>query len=321
MDSAGLGALIGGIRRAREAGGDVAVACSRPTLTRLLHTTGFDRIVVGHRDRRRRRRRACQDAQPATLSRRQQHVASAELAVRPVDVVDVGRTGTARAPPAPAPPPRPARRGAPPRVTPPAGSRPGCGRGRRGRCPRGCRPARRRPRPARRRSVGCMRLTMSARTVMSASPSFSAKYRASSIVSRRGDATSTKAVSSSDSSWSTASARSRKPSSIPSKAWKKAMASSITSAPTTLATVRRKAWAATFTAFTIPRPGDVIIRNRRWSRKRRQPARGVDEVEGVAGGRRVDDDEVEVACAGAARRASPSPCTPACPTARPEMFR
>ena len=25
--------------------GDVAVACSRPTLTRLLHTTGFDRIV------------------------------------------------------------------------------------------------------------------------------------------------------------------------------------------------------------------------------------------------------------------------------------
>lgn len=45
MDSAGLGALIGGIRRVREAGGDVAVACSRPTLTRLLHTTGFDRIV------------------------------------------------------------------------------------------------------------------------------------------------------------------------------------------------------------------------------------------------------------------------------------
>lgn len=45
MDSAGLGALIGGIRRAREGEGEVAVACSRPTLTRLLHTTGFDRIV------------------------------------------------------------------------------------------------------------------------------------------------------------------------------------------------------------------------------------------------------------------------------------
>jgi anti-anti-sigma factor len=45
MDSAGLGALIGGIRRVREADGEVAVACSNPTLTRLLHTTGFDRIV------------------------------------------------------------------------------------------------------------------------------------------------------------------------------------------------------------------------------------------------------------------------------------
>ena len=46
MDSAGLGALIGGIRRAREVGGDVAVCCNRPTLVRLLHTTGFDRIVT-----------------------------------------------------------------------------------------------------------------------------------------------------------------------------------------------------------------------------------------------------------------------------------
>lgn len=46
VDSAGLGALIGGIRRARELGGDVAVACNRPTLVRLLKTTGFDRIVT-----------------------------------------------------------------------------------------------------------------------------------------------------------------------------------------------------------------------------------------------------------------------------------
>ncbi|MGH9055157.1 MAG: STAS domain-containing protein [Acidimicrobiales bacterium] len=46
IDSAGLGALIGGIRRTRELGGDVAVACSRPTLVRLLRTTGFDRIVT-----------------------------------------------------------------------------------------------------------------------------------------------------------------------------------------------------------------------------------------------------------------------------------
>ncbi len=46
VDSAGLGALIGGIRRTRERGGQVAVACSRPTLVRLLRNTGFDRIVV-----------------------------------------------------------------------------------------------------------------------------------------------------------------------------------------------------------------------------------------------------------------------------------
>jgi anti-sigma B factor antagonist len=46
VDSAGLGALIGGIRRTRELGGDVAVACSRPVLLALLHSTGFDRIVT-----------------------------------------------------------------------------------------------------------------------------------------------------------------------------------------------------------------------------------------------------------------------------------
>ena len=139
-----------------------------------------------------------------------------------------------------------------------------------------------------------MRLTTSARTVMSASASLAAKNFASSIVSRRGDATSTNAVSSSESSCSTASARVRKPSSMPSKAWKKATASSITSAPTTLATVRRKAWVATFTALTMPRPGEVIMRNRRWSRKRDSRRGRIDEVEGVAGRRGVDDDEVEV---------------------------
>ena len=46
IDSAGLGALIGGIRRTREQGGEVAVACNRATLIRLLRTTGFDRIVT-----------------------------------------------------------------------------------------------------------------------------------------------------------------------------------------------------------------------------------------------------------------------------------
>jgi anti-sigma B factor antagonist len=46
VDSAGLGALIGGIRRARELGGTVVVACGRATLASLLHTTGIDRIVT-----------------------------------------------------------------------------------------------------------------------------------------------------------------------------------------------------------------------------------------------------------------------------------
>jgi anti-sigma B factor antagonist len=46
LDSAGLGALIGGVRRAREAGGDVAVFGARPAVARLLHTTGFDRVAT-----------------------------------------------------------------------------------------------------------------------------------------------------------------------------------------------------------------------------------------------------------------------------------
>lgn len=46
IDSAGLGALIGGIRRARKHGGNIVVACERPTLLRLLHTTGLDALVT-----------------------------------------------------------------------------------------------------------------------------------------------------------------------------------------------------------------------------------------------------------------------------------
>jgi anti-sigma B factor antagonist len=46
VDSAGLGALIGGIRRVRDLGGMVVVACGRATLASLLHTTGIDRIVT-----------------------------------------------------------------------------------------------------------------------------------------------------------------------------------------------------------------------------------------------------------------------------------
>ncbi|MFN8049921.1 MAG: STAS domain-containing protein [Acidimicrobiales bacterium] len=46
MDSAGLGALIGGIRKIREASGEVVVVCDRAAVLRLLHTTRFDRMVT-----------------------------------------------------------------------------------------------------------------------------------------------------------------------------------------------------------------------------------------------------------------------------------
>ncbi len=45
VDAAGLGALVGGVRRARDRGGDVAVACPKPALNRLLRTIGLDRLV------------------------------------------------------------------------------------------------------------------------------------------------------------------------------------------------------------------------------------------------------------------------------------
>jgi anti-sigma B factor antagonist len=46
IDSAGIGALVGGIRWTRELGGEIAFACNRPVLQRLLHSTGLDRIVT-----------------------------------------------------------------------------------------------------------------------------------------------------------------------------------------------------------------------------------------------------------------------------------
>jgi len=45
VDSAGLGALIGGIRRTREAGGDVAISAPHREVLAVLRTTGFDRIL------------------------------------------------------------------------------------------------------------------------------------------------------------------------------------------------------------------------------------------------------------------------------------
>jgi anti-sigma B factor antagonist len=46
IDSTGLNALVGGIRRIRECGGGVAVSSSSPQVRRLLTLTGFDKIVL-----------------------------------------------------------------------------------------------------------------------------------------------------------------------------------------------------------------------------------------------------------------------------------
>ena len=46
VDSAGLGAVVGGIRRLREAGATVVLCCTRPSVLRLLLMTGVDRIVT-----------------------------------------------------------------------------------------------------------------------------------------------------------------------------------------------------------------------------------------------------------------------------------
>lgn len=45
IDSAGLGALIGAVRRAREAGGDAVVCRPRPSVNRVLQLVGLPRIV------------------------------------------------------------------------------------------------------------------------------------------------------------------------------------------------------------------------------------------------------------------------------------
>ncbi len=44
VDSAGVTALVAGVRRVRDNGGEVVV-CSRRRVNRLLETIGFDRIV------------------------------------------------------------------------------------------------------------------------------------------------------------------------------------------------------------------------------------------------------------------------------------
>ena len=219
MDSAGLGALIGGIRRAREAGGEVAVACSRPTLTRLLHTTGFDRIVPVTETVESARLAALDDRPPGPLDPtgrstrrwRCRRPTRARVAghgeevggdlVEAVEVVDVGAQERH---------PHHRRRGdllGQPgevlvlRVGDERRSRPGCRRG----PPRSV-PARvaARSRSGLGQAVGEAGVhavdDQGRRRGCRASASWSAKKWASATVSRRGDATRTKAVRGSSSS-------------------------------------------------------------------------------------------------------------------------
>jgi anti-sigma B factor antagonist len=46
VDSAGLGALIGAVRRVRENGADAAICRPRPSVRRALHLTAIDRSVI-----------------------------------------------------------------------------------------------------------------------------------------------------------------------------------------------------------------------------------------------------------------------------------
>jgi anti-sigma B factor antagonist len=51
LDSAGLGILIGGRKRARAAGGDLELICSNRAVLRPIEITGLDRSFTIHPDR------------------------------------------------------------------------------------------------------------------------------------------------------------------------------------------------------------------------------------------------------------------------------
>ena len=46
MDSAGLGALVGAVRRSRESGGDFALVAPQRSVRRVLSRTGVDRLAA-----------------------------------------------------------------------------------------------------------------------------------------------------------------------------------------------------------------------------------------------------------------------------------
>ena len=48
IDSSGLGALIGGLKAARQAGGDLRIAAAGPQVVAVLKLTNLDRILIPH---------------------------------------------------------------------------------------------------------------------------------------------------------------------------------------------------------------------------------------------------------------------------------
>lgn len=46
IDSSGLGVLVGALRRAREAGGDLRIVSARPAVEKILRITGLDRVFT-----------------------------------------------------------------------------------------------------------------------------------------------------------------------------------------------------------------------------------------------------------------------------------
>ncbi len=57
IDSSGLGVLVGGLRRMKERGGDLRIACTREHVLKILRITGLDKVfpIVAEQDEARER--------------------------------------------------------------------------------------------------------------------------------------------------------------------------------------------------------------------------------------------------------------------------
>ena len=51
LDSAGLGILVGGLKRARTYGGELELVCSSSAVLKPIEITGLDRVFTIHRGR------------------------------------------------------------------------------------------------------------------------------------------------------------------------------------------------------------------------------------------------------------------------------